>query len=104
MNNGKVRIALVGAGNFAKAVHLENLKKLSDLYHLRAVISSTGSNAKSTAQRFEADYASTDYQDVLNDPDVDAVLISELGQSPQSVGGPFKLLLVAAAAAGVDSN
>ena len=75
MNNGKVRIALVGAGNFAKAVHLENLKKLSELYHLRAVVSSTGSNAKSTAQRFGADYASTDYQDVLNDPDVDAVLI-----------------------------
>ena len=75
VTSGKIRVAVVGAGNFAKAVHLENLKKLSDLYHLRAVISSTGSNAKSTAQRFEADYASTDYQDVLNDPDVDAVLI-----------------------------
>jgi len=73
--NGKIRVALIGAGNFAKAVHLPNLKKLSDLYHLRAVVSATGFNAKTTAQQFGADYASTDYQDIVNDPDVDAVLI-----------------------------
>jgi predicted dehydrogenase len=38
-------------------------------------VSGTGSNAKATAQQFGADYASTNYQDVLDDPDVDAVLI-----------------------------
>lgn len=72
---GKIRIAVVGAGSFAKAVHLPNLQKLSDLYHIRAIVSGTGSNAKATAQQFGADYASTNYQDVLDDPDVDAVLI-----------------------------
>jgi len=75
VTSGKVKIAVVGAGNFAKTVHLKNLKSLSDLYHLRAVVSATGYNAKTTAQQFGADYGSTDYQDVLNDPDVDAVLI-----------------------------
>jgi predicted dehydrogenase/threonine dehydrogenase-like Zn-dependent dehydrogenase len=74
--NGKVQIAVVGAGNFAKGMHLPNLKKLEDLYHLRALVSSTGSNAKTTAQLFDADYASTNFQDVLDDPAVDAVLIS----------------------------
>ncbi len=72
---GKIRIAVVGAGSFAKAVHLPNLQKLSDLYHIRAIVSGTGNNAKATAQQFGADYASTNYQDVLDDPDVDAVLI-----------------------------
>lgn len=73
--NSKVGVAVIGAGNFAKAVHLPNLKKLSDFYHIRAIVSATGSNAVITAQQFGADYASTNYQDVLEDPDVDAVLI-----------------------------
>ncbi|MCB9121226.1 MAG: bi-domain-containing oxidoreductase [Caldilinea sp.] len=72
---GKIRIAVVGAGNFAKAVHLPNLQKLSDLYSIRAIVSSTGSNAKATAEQFGAAYASTNIQDVLDDPDVDAVMI-----------------------------
>lgn len=73
--SGKIRMAVVGAGNFAKAVHLPNLRKLSDLYHIRAIVSGTGTNALATAQQFGADYASTNYEDVLKDPDVDAVLI-----------------------------
>jgi len=72
---GKINIAVVGAGGFAKGTHLPNLQKLSDLYHIRAIVSGTGSNATETARQFDADYASTLYQDVLDDPDVDAVLI-----------------------------
>jgi predicted dehydrogenase/threonine dehydrogenase-like Zn-dependent dehydrogenase len=72
---GKIRIAIIGAGAFAKSIHLPNLQKLSHLYHIRAIVSGTGSNAKETAQQIGADYASTNYQDVLDDPDVDAVLI-----------------------------
>jgi len=56
-------------------MHLPNLQRLSHLYHIRAIVSATGSNARVTAQQFGADYASTNYEDVLNDPDVDAVLI-----------------------------
>jgi predicted dehydrogenase/threonine dehydrogenase-like Zn-dependent dehydrogenase len=73
--NGKIRIAVVGAGSFAKAVHLPNLQKLSDLYSIRAIVSSTGTNAKATAEQYGAAYASTNYQDVLADPDIDAVMI-----------------------------
>ena len=71
----KINIAVIGAGSFAKSMHLPNLQRLSHLYHIRAIVSATGSNAKATAQQFGADYASTNYEDVLNDPDVDAVLI-----------------------------
>jgi predicted dehydrogenase/threonine dehydrogenase-like Zn-dependent dehydrogenase len=73
--NDKVRIAVIGAGGFAKGMHLPNLRKLPNLYHIRAIVSNTGSNAKIAAQQFNADYASTNYQDVLDDPDLDAVLI-----------------------------
>ena len=73
---GKIRLAVVGAGGFAKGMHLPNLQRMSDLYHIRAIVSGTGSNAKGIAQQYGADYASTDYAEVLADPAVDAVLIS----------------------------
>ena len=73
---GKIRIAVVGAGGFAKGMHLPNLQLLSDSYHVRAIVSRTGHNAASTAKQFAADYSSTDYSDVIRDPEVDAVLIA----------------------------
>lgn len=73
--SGKINVAVVGAGGFAKGMHLPNLQKLSDLYHLRAIVSGTGSNAKATAEQFGADYATTDYDEVLADETVDMVMI-----------------------------
>jgi predicted dehydrogenase/threonine dehydrogenase-like Zn-dependent dehydrogenase len=72
---GKINVAVVGAGNFAKSMHLPNLQQLSDLYQIRAIVDALGSNANSVAHQFNANYASTDYEDVLNDPDLDAVII-----------------------------
>jgi predicted dehydrogenase/threonine dehydrogenase-like Zn-dependent dehydrogenase len=72
----KIRIAVIGAGNFAKGMHLPNLKALSNLYHLQAVMSRTGHNASAIAKQYEANYATTDYQQILNDPEIDAVLIA----------------------------
>jgi predicted dehydrogenase/threonine dehydrogenase-like Zn-dependent dehydrogenase len=73
--NDRIGIAVVGAGDFAKSMHLPNLRKLSGLYHIRAIVTATGSNAVATSERFGADYASTSYEDVLTDPEVAAVLI-----------------------------
>ena len=72
----KIRVALIGAGNFAKGVHLPNLLELKSDYVLRAVVSRTGHNAASIARRYGADYCSTDYDEVLVDKDIDAVIIS----------------------------
>ncbi len=73
---GVLNVALVGAGDFAKAVHLPNLKKLSDMFHLRAVVSATGLNALDTARRYGADYCTSDLGDVLQDEEVDMVIIA----------------------------
>ena len=75
-SKGRIRIAVIGAGSFAKGMHLPNLQALSDYYHIQAIVSRTGHNAQTTAKQFGANYASTDYQHVLNDPEVDAVLIA----------------------------
>jgi predicted dehydrogenase/threonine dehydrogenase-like Zn-dependent dehydrogenase len=71
----KIRVAIVGAGKFAQGTHLPNLGQLSDLYRLHAVVSRNGLNARQVAERYAAAYATTDYQHVLEDPNVDMVMI-----------------------------
>lgn len=73
---GKIRLAVVGAGSYAKGMHLPILRALADRFHVRAVVSRSGHNAKESATSFNAEYASTDFHDVLDDPEVDAVLIA----------------------------
>ncbi len=73
---GRVRLAMIGAGEFARGTYLPILKTLSDQVYLHAVMSRTGHNAIATAKQFGARYATTDYQQVLDDPEVDAVLIA----------------------------
>lgn len=73
--DGKINVALIGAGSFAKTVHLPNLQKQKSQFIIRAIVSSTGSNAHEVAKLFNAAYATTDYQDILNDPEIDAVII-----------------------------
>jgi predicted dehydrogenase/threonine dehydrogenase-like Zn-dependent dehydrogenase len=71
-----VNVALVGAGGFATTMHLPNIAKLSNKYRLHCVVNRTGHKAKSVARQYKASYATTDYQDVLNDKNVDLILIT----------------------------
>jgi len=73
--SGKIRIAVVGAGGFAKGMHLPNLQSLSNMYEIHCIMSRTGHNAENTANQFGASYSTTDYNEVLSDPKTDSVLI-----------------------------
>ena len=75
LKNDKIKIALIGAGSFAKEVHLPNLEKLKNFYDIYAIMSRTGNNATSIARQYKAKYATTNYQEILNDPDIDMVMI-----------------------------
>lgn len=69
-----VNVAVIGAGDFAKAHHLPNLKRLNG-FNIRAIVTGDGINAKQVAKQFKADYCTTEYLDVLKDSDVDCVFI-----------------------------
>ncbi|HEX2984222.1 MAG TPA: bi-domain-containing oxidoreductase, partial [Ignavibacteriales bacterium] len=71
-----VNIALIGTGSFAKNFHLPNISKLPDKFKIRAVMGRTGHTAKQLAKQYQAEYATTDYDEVLNDPNIDLVLIA----------------------------
>jgi len=74
--SGAVRIAVVGAGSFAQAIHLPNIARLGHMFSLAGVMSRTGTTARMAAERFGARFATTDFDAVLADSDVDAVLIA----------------------------
>jgi predicted dehydrogenase len=76
----------VGAGNIARWMHVPALKKVKGA-RLRAVYSASGARAKGYASRFGADFCTTDYQQILDDPDIHAVLIATRNQyhAPQSL-------------------
>lgn len=75
-SSGRVRIALVGAGNFAKSTHLPLLRELGDLYDLRTIVSQSGPNALTLAKKYAVPEISTSFTDILAEADIDAVLIA----------------------------
>jgi len=75
LKSDKIKIALIGAGSFAKGMHLPNLEKLKNFYDIYAIMSRTGSNATSIARQYKAKYATTNYQEIIKDPNVDMVMI-----------------------------
>jgi predicted dehydrogenase/threonine dehydrogenase-like Zn-dependent dehydrogenase len=79
-SSSKIGVALVGAGNLARWVHLPNLKQISSA-SLRAIHSSSGPRGKSYAIRFGAKYCASDYEEILRDPDIDLVVI--VSRNPQ---------------------
>lgn len=72
---GRVRVALVGPGGFARGTHLPLMNADTKRYHLQAIMSRNGHTATATAKQFAANYATTDYQRVLEDTEIDAVMI-----------------------------
>ena len=71
---GELRVALVGAGNLARWVHLPIITRTKGI-ELRAICSASGARGLSYAKRFGAAYCCADYQEVLADRDVDVVVI-----------------------------
>jgi predicted dehydrogenase len=76
LKSDKIRVALVGASSFAQGVHLPNMVKLRDQFILKAVMSRTGANARAVATQYQSAYCTTDYEDVLQDREIDLVMIA----------------------------
>jgi len=72
---GKIGVGIIGAGSFVQSVHLPNLKNLSKYYHLRAVVTQHGERAKFISHQYRIDYATTDYKELLQDPQIDLAFI-----------------------------
>ena len=75
VTSGKIRVGIIGAGGFIQSNHLPNILKLPDLYELVAIANRTPAEAKSAGEKYKTRYVTTDYKQILNDPEIDMVVI-----------------------------
>ncbi len=67
-------VAVVGCGAFARQFHLPNIRASQEL-NLKMLVASSGQSAKEMAARYWAENSSTDFQEALTEPDINAVMI-----------------------------
>ena len=67
-------IGIIGAGNFTKMTMMPALKKTKAFF--KYISSAGGLTAKSIANKYGFSYSTTDYKEILTDPDVDLVIIA----------------------------
>ncbi|MCP4971767.1 MAG: Gfo/Idh/MocA family oxidoreductase [Arcobacter sp.] len=70
----KGNIAIVGAGNFTKMTMMPKLSIINT--SIKYVVSARGLSATNLANKYNIANSTTDYQSVLNDDEVDAVIIT----------------------------
>lgn len=69
------KVALVGAGSFATGMHLPNLMQLKDKFSLHTVMTRNGVQAKNVGTQWGFKHMTTSYDEVIQDPEIDVVLI-----------------------------
>ena len=67
-------IGIIGAGNFTKAVVLPNLIENKSM--VKSIASSKGLNSTYLAKKYNLDFSTTDYKNILNDKDINTVIIT----------------------------
>lgn len=72
---GKINVALVGPGNFAKDTLMPLLKSNVN-FNLKLVVSTNPLHARQVAERYHFEKCGTSYMDALQDPEVDLVIIT----------------------------
>lgn len=67
-------IGIIGAGNFTKMTVMPSLKKAGA--HYKYISSAGGLTAKALAKKYNFEYSTTDYREILKDAEVDLVIIT----------------------------
>lgn len=71
---GKGKIGIIGAGNFTSSTVIPALKNAKA--RIKYIASAGGLNAKMLAKKVGAECATSDYHEILKDPEVDMVIVT----------------------------
>jgi predicted dehydrogenase len=75
----RLKVGVVGAGVIAQVMHLNYLRELSDRFDVVALCDISAENANNNADRYGIGQRYTDWQEMLDDAGIDAVLILTSG-------------------------
>jgi predicted dehydrogenase/threonine dehydrogenase-like Zn-dependent dehydrogenase len=83
---GDIRIGVIGVGLFARGTILPLLKRTPGI-RLRGAASSMAASARYAAEKFGFEYCTSDYQELLEDPDVHLVFVMTRHGSHARIAG-----------------
>jgi len=72
---GIINIGFIGVGSFAKNIHLPNISKLESKFKIAAIMSQSSYKAKGFSEIYGANYITNNYDEILNDKNIDLVFI-----------------------------
>lgn len=72
---GQLSVGMIGAGNFATSTLLPTISKIDDL-DITAVASATGVSGKTVGEKYNAEYITTDYEDIIEDDSIDLIVVA----------------------------
>lgn len=73
---GKIRVGIIGIGDFSKGMLLPVLSDLSNLYEIKAIASAKPYDLPRLARIYNVSYISADSEEILNDKDIDLIFIT----------------------------
>ena len=68
-------VGYIGAGSYVKNMHLPNMQFLGDKYYVKGIMNRSAIPAAALATQFHAEYYTTDYEDIINDPEINLVMV-----------------------------
>ncbi len=75
VENEKIRIGLIGAGSFAVGTLLPIIYENTEKFQLKTIVNTSGDKAVNVARQFNAAIASSNQDDIFNDPEINLVMI-----------------------------
>jgi predicted dehydrogenase len=75
----RLKVGVVGAGVIAQVMHLNYLRELSDRFEVVALCDISEENVANNADRYDIGKRYTDWREMLDDADIDAVFILTSG-------------------------
>jgi predicted dehydrogenase len=75
----RLKVGVVGAGVIAQVMHLNYLRELSDRFEIVALCDISDENVANNADRYDIAKRYTDWREMLDDADIDAVFILTSG-------------------------
>lgn len=86
-----LRIGIIGSGNIARFIHIPGLQRCPGV-QVTIACDASAETAEATARAFSVPATTTDYREVISNPDIDAVVIA----TPNHLHRPISLEALAA--------
>lgn len=85
MATKRVRVGVIGAGMIAQVMHVPHLVELGDQFEVAAICDISLGTATAVARKYGIPHVKSDYRQMLDEVDLDAVLVLTTNHAPPAI-------------------